>query len=361
MNICFVNTNKAWGGAEKWHLEMAVHLASVGHNVMVLAYPGGSLFQKLKNRGISCLPVKSGNLGFLNPFRIAAYNRIFRKSHTETVILNLPSDLKTAGKAARKAGVQNIIYRRGSAIPIRNTWLNRYIFSHYVDFIITNSKETGRTILKNNPALFDPEKIKVIYNGIDLTSLDGRIATELFQKHKEQIILGNLSRLSRQKGLGYLIQIAGLLRDKGLNFHLYLAGEGELRNELQEEVRRMNLMDHITFLGFVEDTKSFLYAIDILLVTSIWEGFGYSIAEAMACSKPVIAFNISSNPELVADNETGYLIEPFDIKAFADKTIKLSNDKILRHDFGTAARIKVEEQFEISQAFRSMEKFVSEL
>ncbi|MBU2650878.1 MAG: glycosyltransferase [Bacteroidetes bacterium] len=361
MRICFVNTNKDWGGAEKWHLEMAVHLSSKGHDVLALVYPASPLFQKLKKNGISCIPVKSGNLGFLNPFRIATYKRIFKESYTETVILNLPSDLKTAGKAARKAGVKHIIYRRGSAIPIRNTWLNRYIFSHYVDFIITNSKETGRTILKNNPALFDPEKIKVIYNGIDLTSLDNRITKELFQKQQEQILLGNLSRLSHQKGLGYLIQIAGLLRDKGLNFHLYLAGDGELKNELQEQVRRMNLADHITFLGFVEDTKSFLNSIDILLVTSIWEGFGYSIAEGMACSKPVVAFDISSNPELITDNETGYLIEPFDIKAFAEKTIKLANDKILRHTFGKAARIKVEEQFEISQAFRSLEKFVSEL
>ena len=105
--------------------------------------------------------------------------------------------------------------------------------------------------------------------------------------------------------------------------------------------------------GFINDIKSFMETIDIFVLTSLWEGFGYVIIEAMACSKPIIAFNVSSNPEIISNNETGYLIEPFILNSFVEKILLLNNNKELIKQMGNQGRKKVEEQFEYK---KSLEK-----
>ncbi len=81
---------------------------------------------------------------------------------------NLSGDMKIASIAGKMAGVPKIIYRRGSAIPIRNSPINRYLFRRVITKIMANSKETKRTILANNQSLVPDDKIRVIYNGVYL-------------------------------------------------------------------------------------------------------------------------------------------------------------------------------------------------
>ncbi len=361
MKVCFINTNKAWGGGEKWHLEMACQLSLKGYEVSFLTHPDSILNTRLTQAAIITKHVKTGNLGFLNLLRICRIRKILDKLRPDIVIINLPSDLKVAGRAARKAGVKKIIYRRGSAIPIKNTCLNRIIFRKYTDYILANSEETKKTILENNPKLIDPKKIKIIYNGIDLKEYPATMPTDRFDKASGKIILGNLARFSFQKGHDKLIGVAEILKNKGLDFHLYLAGDGELLENIQSMVSDKRLEDHVTFLGFTEDTVSFLNKIDILLMTSIWEGFGYAIAEAMACFKPVVGFDISSNPELIRNNTNGMLVEPFDINSFAERVIELSGNVSLRKEMGTHGRKMVEERFSLNSVVVEFEKFISEI
>lgn len=361
MKVCFVNTNKVWGGGEKWHLEMACRLSEKGHDVSFMAYPGSLLSDKLRGTGIKTRHIKTGNLGFLNPFRICHSRKLLKDLAPDAVIINLPSDLKVVGRAARKAGVRNVIYRRGSAIPIRNTILNRIIFRRYTDYILANSEETKRTVLKNNPDIFDPAKIKVIYNGIDLSDYPAEKPVMDKGDRGDKIILGNLARFAPQKGHDMLVEIARILKEKGLNFHLYLAGDGELSETVRQWVREKDLDDNITFAGFVEDTKSFLCGIDILLMTSRWEGFGYAIAEAMACSVPVIGFDISSNPELISEQVNGMLVSPFDVNSFAGKVMELSGNVSLRNKMGAEGRKIVEERFSLEHAVNELEQFIKEI
>src|SRR6056297_642637 len=165
--ICFFNTNKEWGGGEKWHFDMARRLHDRGQEVILCAYPDSSLYHKALEAEIPVYSFKIKNLSFINFQLINKLRNFFKKKQVTHLLLNLPSDLKTAGRAARAANINHIIYRRGSAIPISNSFSNRYLFKHVVDYLIVNSEETKRTILSNNSNLFDEHKIHVIYNGID--------------------------------------------------------------------------------------------------------------------------------------------------------------------------------------------------
>ncbi len=350
--ICFFNTAKTWGGGEKWHFDISNYLAYKNFDILVGTRKKSHLHQKIIMQ--KHFNIKIHNLSFLNPFKILRIAKFFKHHNIKTLIVNLPSDLKVASLAAKLAGVDQVIYRRGSAIPIRNSALNRFIFKFLVDEIIANSYETKRTILQNNKRLFNPAKIHVIYNGINLESYDNLNTSLLYERNSNELILGNVGRMVKQKAQKYLIDIAEILKKYNIDFKILIAGSGKLENELKRYAKKKNVQDKIVFLGFQSNIKSIMNSIDIFLLPSLWEGFGYVIIEAMACSKPIIAFNVSSNPEIISNNETGYLIEPFKLNSFVEKILLLNNNKELIKQMGNKGRNKVEEQFEYKKSLEQV-------
>lgn len=356
--ICFFNSTKAWGGGEKWHFEIASKLHAKFCNVFVIAGKGSILGQRLIATDIPHHMVSIGNLSFLNPLKIIKLVKLFRTERPDVLIMNLPSDLKAAGIAARLSGVKRIIYRRGSAIAVRNSYLNRILFKYVVDEIIANSKETARTILSENPELFPAEKIHVVYNGVDWDRFDIFSQTYVYSQKRPGIVLGNAGRLVPQKGQEILIEVAKQLKDKGYNFEIVVAGEGTLKVSLLQRAIEEGVAEQIRFLGFIENIPQFLNSIDIFLLPSHWEGFGYVIAEAMYCEKPVVAFNISSNPEIVSNNETGFLVEHGDVSAFVGKAEILIKDADLRRKMGQKARKSAIDRFSIQNTLTEIEKLL---
>ena len=348
---------KAWGGGEKWHCDMACSFSQRGYDVMVISNIRSELKNRINECNIKAETMGITNLSFLNPFKVLRTVRLLRKNKIDIIIINLSADLKIAGIASRIAGLKRVIYRKGSAIPIRNTFLNRLIYKYLVDDIIANSNETAETILSKNPGLFDKERIHVIYNGIDLKLYKTDEEANKYRKSDDELIIGNAGRMVFQKGQKYLLEIAVILKSRGIPFKMLIAGDGRLSDKLKNSARELGLEKDFLFLGFVKDIPGFMRSIDIFVLTSLWEGFGYVLVEAMALKKPVVAFNVSSNPEIVEDNKTGYLITPFDTEIFADK-IGLLTNKTLRNSMGIAGREKVEKMFTIQRTADKLEKML---
>jgi len=359
--ICFFNSLTTWGGGEKWHYDVSTRLGTSGYKVFVMAGKNSELFTRMKQTPIPTRQVSVSNLSFLNLFKILEIRKILVREKVGTLIINLSSDLKVAGLAARLARVGNVIYRRGSAIPIRNTILNRFIFRYLVTDIIANSEETKRTILQNNPRLFDVNKIRIIYNGIDLEELERTRAKLIYQKEDGEIILGNAARLTEEKGHIYLLELARLLKKKNIKFKMLIAGSGRLQNRLQKIARAYKIDKDVKFLGFVKNIKSFNRSIDIFLLTSLWEGFGYVIVEAMAEEKPVIAFDISSSAEIIDEGQNGYLVEKGNVEVLAEKVNMLAKNEKLRKTFGKNGRQKVEKVFTLSKSIKQVEELLEEI
>ncbi len=354
--ICFINTNRTWGGGEKWHYDMATRMRKKHLSVSIMSDERSELLRRAVTAGLRVYPIKVTNLSFLNPLNIASIAGILKREKIETIILNLPSDLKLAAFASRFTPVKNLIYRRGLARPVRDSLLNRYLFRNVVTRVITNSEETKRLLLSNNPLLIENEKIKVIYNGIDLEEFDSTPSEQIYQREKEEIILGNAGRLEHQKGQKFLIEIAARLKAKNTPFKLLIAGEGELKGALQQLSFDFGVSDDVIFLGFIRNMKAFMSTLDIFLFPSLWEGFGYAIIEAMACKKPVIAFRTSSNPEIIDHNRTGFLANTEDIDDFMGKLESLIVDQHLRARFGEEGRKRVATMFTLERAVREVEE-----
>jgi glycosyltransferase involved in cell wall biosynthesis len=358
--LCFFNSVKTWGGGEKWHYEMAKRLHEKGLPVIIYTNRASELKTRADLSKIPNYQLRINNLSFLNPFKIIKLAINFRKLKIKTIVLNLSADVKTAGLAARFACIPQIIYRRGSAIHIRNSIMNRFLFRHVVHQVIANSIETKRTILSRNPGLISEHQINIIYNGIDLAVFDREKVDFSYTRENNEIIIGNVGRLVKQKGQKYLIDLAIRLKKKTSNFKILIAGEGKMETELASRVAINKLEDRFKFVGFVNDIKGFMKSIDIFVLTSLWEGFGYVLIEAMACKVPVVAFDISSNPEIVEHNHTGYLVPLFDMDAMTEKVAQLMDDEQLRLHMGREGRKRVEKHFSFESTQQNFEKLLSE-
>ncbi|WP_446012154.1 glycosyltransferase family 4 protein [Candidatus Electrothrix sp.] len=342
-----MNSNRVWGGGEKWHYETACYLDELGYSILVVTNKNSDLYNKLKDRpSIEVTNSAISNIGFLNPFKLRFLKRLFQKHEVYALILGLSIDVKLGGPAAKLAGVKHIIYRRGSAVPVKNSLMNRFLFCRVLTKIITNSSEIKQNIFKRNENIIEDEKVMVMYNGVDLTHWP---PLDYFSSNGEQkrvLSLGNAGRLVEQKGQEYLIRIAGMLKSRNIPFQLMIAGSGKLERALKSQCKRLGLEEEVIFLDFVEDIRDFLKGLDIYLSTSLHEGSSHVILEAMAAGKPVVAFNISSMPEMIDDGKSGYLIPFGDVQLFTEKIAHLWSHPSEMDQTGNLARKQVEERFD---------------
>ncbi len=352
-SICFMNSNKPWGGGEKWHYDFARLCRDHGMRVLVVTNQPSELAEKLRPiDGIEVFSLPVSSLSFLNPFKRRKLKNKLREFGVQAMVMALPADVKLGGLAAKAAGVDKIIYRRGIGVATKNTALNRHLLGQVITHLIINSQNTGRTILAHNPDMVPKENIHLVHCGFDVAEFDRFPVQPLIEKRPGEVLIGNAGRLTHQKGQKHLIEAARILKDRGLSFRVLIAGKGELEEELKGLANDLDVTDCVEFLGFVSDMKSFNAYLDIFALSSLFEGFCYAQVEAMVCEKPVVAFDVSSIPEVVSDGVTGYLVPEADSAAFAHKLEELIRDPELRARMGKAGRERVINEFEMMKTFR---------
>ncbi len=316
--ICFFNSNKAWGGGEKWHLTTCKEFYRRGFNTLLVANNGSAIAQKGIEERQNVYRFSIGNLSFINPIKIFTLFLFFKSKNIDAIVMNLPADLKAAGIAAKLAGVKKIIYRRGMPHPLRNTWLNRFLFTKVLTHVVVNSKEIGKSLKQGNEAWFPEDKMVLIYNGVD-TSRAVDKSRKLYEKKDDELVLGNAGRLTEQKGQKYLIELAKILKNQNRKFKILIAGEGELHQALQKMIIDQGVQDEVKLLGHVSDMPAFLNSVDVFVFTSLYEGSANTLIETLQFGVPTVAWDVSSNPEIVVDGETGLLAPVGDVVILKEK------------------------------------------
>ncbi|GAB6099421.1 glycosyltransferase [Halanaerocella petrolearia] len=361
--ILFLNSCVEWGGGEKWTFETALELHNRGYQVTVGSVPSSELYQRAKESGLNTkvVPVK-GSLSVLNPVKLVSFVNYLKSEEIDIIFLNLSQDLKFGGLAGKLAEVDKIIYRRGSAIPIKDRFYTEFLLEDCVTDIIANSQSTKETILENTAQWLSEEKIEIIYNGIKLDKVEqeqevGPDIREEFGINKETTLIGNVGRLSKQKGHKYLVETVSLLKDRLDNFKVLVVGKGELETEIKEQVKDLGLEEYIIFTGFRSDVYNIMTQIDFLLHTALWEGFGFVIAEAMAVGKPVVSTDVSNISEIMIDGRTGYLAESKNPKDIANQVIEMIDlGPEERKKMGQAGKEIVEDNFAFQDKVTELEE-----
>jgi glycosyltransferase involved in cell wall biosynthesis len=358
--ICFFNTTRFWGGGEKWHFEAASYLASRGHRVLFVVHPDGGLHKRLAGTFMDTVPMTVSNSSFLNPLKFRKLVTLFRSEKTQTIVFNGSADVKMGALSAKMAGVPAIVYRRGLPVPVKNSALNRFLYGRMITHFLVNSNATAQELFRHLVVPQAAARTRTIYNGIDLSRFHAPYLDATHDTESKTIVIGTAGRLEAEKGHSQLLATAHRLKSNHLNFKLLIAGEGSQRPYLQKQIQSLGLTDTIQLLGFIANIEDFMRRLDIFVLPSKWEGFGYASAEAMATGLPVVAFNVSSNREVIAHDITGFLVPPENIENFAEKIMQLAKDTELRAHMGMAGQLRVRELFDHTKQLRKLEAFLCE-
>ena len=156
-------------------------------------------------------------------------------------------------------------------------------------------------------------------------------------------IVGNVARLAEQKGQRDLIAAASRVLERRPDARFVVAGEGELRAELEELARPLG--DRFTFLGARHDVPNLLASFDVFAYPSHFEGLCLGVIEAQAAGVPVVATPVGGIPENVVDGETGLLVPPRDREALADAIVRLLDDRVFARGLADRAKLRVLDRY----------------
>ncbi|UCD63465.1 MAG: glycosyltransferase family 4 protein [Candidatus Zixiibacteriota bacterium] len=263
------------------------------------------------------------------------------------VIATFHNELFLPGRAERYLKLKNFLIRH---LARRVVLVADYMRKDYV--------QLGR---------YPEDKLLTIYNGLELDRADGendrhRIRAELGLAEDDPVV-GHVANFRPPKGHRYLIEAAAIVCEAMPEARFLLIGEqgdGRIKSEVEELIAEKKLAANVRLLGFRADVSALLTATDVFVLSSISEGHPLSVVEAMAAGRPVVATDVGGLSEIVTPGETGFLVEPKNSSAMADRIAELLRDRELRRDMGEAGRRIARDRFSLSTMMRQYQNLFEE-
>ncbi len=174
------------------------------------------------------------------------------------------------------------------------------------------------------------KKVEVIPNSLSFKP------TKILDYSKKNVLA--IGRLTAQKGFDMLIDIANIVAEKAPDWTFTICGTGELKEALLVKIKKLHLENTVHIIEPTKDVISLYHSSSIYVMPSRFEGLPMVLIESQACGLPIVSFDCPEGPSsIVNDGDDGFLIEPNDIVAFAEKLLCLMNDENKRKQFGEVA------------------------
>jgi len=172
---------------------------------------------------------------------------------------------------------------------------------------------------------------------------------------KEDVVVGSIANFKPQKGPLDLVEAARLAHSRDRRLRFVIAGDGELRPAVERAIAGADLGGAVHVLGWRDDIPELLAAMDIFVLTSLFEGLPRVVLQAMAASVPVVATDTGGVAEVVVDGTTGLLVPPGNPAAAADAIVGLAGDASARRRLAQAARLRLGDEFDIRRMVLDLE------
>jgi L-malate glycosyltransferase len=339
-----IDTARTWRGGQNQVLVTLLGLRALGHRTMLVAHPRGELRQRAKE-GLDLLPLAPRTEMDLG----AAWrlSRLIKQLKPDIIHTHDPHGVAMAGLAlsmSTQLVKPPLVASRRVDFRLRGSALSRWKYRQ-VDCFICASDAIRRLLINDGVA---ESRAITVHEGVDLGRVDAappaKLHEELWLPHQAPIV-GNVAALVPHKGQRHLVEAAQLVVRQVPDARFVIAGEGELRPALERQIKEHHLEKHVLLAGFRPDVLSLHKAFDIFVMSSVTEGLGTSLIDAMASGKPIVATTAGGIPEVVADGETGFLVPPRDHHAMAAAIVKLLKDEGLRKRLGAAGLARARTQF----------------
>ena len=343
-----IDSARTWRGGQNQVLLTVLGLRSLGHRAVLLAHPEGELARRAGEGHDLIRLAASHEVDLGAGWRLA---RILRDLGPEVVHAHDPHAVSMAALALslmRKPPRPALIAARRVDFHIKNNSFSRWKYRQVDRFIAASDAIRAMLISDGIP----PERVTMVHEGVDIDRIVGMQAVNVqaeFWLPTHVPVAGNVAALVPHKGQKYLIDAVATAVQKVPELHLLIFGEGELRQELEHQIHERRLDRHVRLLGFRADVLSLLKGLDLFVMSSVTEGLGTSLLDAMAASKAIVATAAGGIPEVVEDGVTGLLVPPRDSAAMAAAIVRLAADPALREQMGRAGLARAREHFSVER------------
>ncbi len=331
MKILFISGLLSYGGASKLIYDLLPRMKNKGHDceLLILTDKQSKYIEELNDIGIAVHVVpKSVKTHFA---KIKYIKEWIDKNKYDVVHVNLFPPIYYCSIVKRILGRKCpvLIMTEHSTDNKRRhrnylQGIEKFIYRKY-DHVISISNKTQENLCKWL-GTEGSEKFSVVENGIDIklfSNANPISKNEFISEYKKgDVLLLTVGSFTPQKNHMKLIEALALLPD---NYKLILAGEGPLMENIKKRTKELELVNRVAFLGFRKDIARIMHSVDILIIPSIWEGFGLIAAEGMACGLPIAASNVSGLAEIVGD--AGIKFNPNRESEIANAVLAISNEE----------------------------------
>lgn len=233
------------------------------------------------------------------------------------------------------------------------------LLERYTDVALAVSESTARFVI--DARLVRPERVKVVYLGAPLDEFSRvRSAGEIEAVRREigagpgDVVVGTVTRLHESKGNEYLVEAARRVVDLRPAARFFLFGEGPLREALERQARALRLGDRFVFGGFVRDVARVLWAFDLSVFPSLWEGTPLTLFEALAAGRPIVATDADGLVDVLTPDHDALLVPRRDSVALAAAIVRLIDESETRQRLAEQARATAR-QYDIGAFVAKME------
>ena len=336
IKIVHIDSEKTWRGGQKQVLELVKGLNAKGYENTIVCKKDSELARRASNAGINILtlPMKS-EFDFFSAWELRKYVRSKKiniihahSSHAHTIGLIASFRLKTC----------KLVITRRVDFHLDNFLSRKIKYGTNVDKIISVSDAIKRVLVEDG---IDPGKIITVRSGFVPDILGCAQKDNFFRKSigisDDKIVVSTVAALAPHKAHNILLKAASIVAKKTKDVVFLLAGEGEMRKQLEMSIKNLGLHDTFHLVGFVENVEKVYSSSDIFAISSEEEGLCTSLFDAMYFGLPIVATSAGGIPEIVHDKLNGFIVPVNDFESFADRILILANNAGKRKKMGEKA------------------------
>ena len=361
------------GGAQGNTLFTVEHLDRQKFEVGLIAGPGGiqdDKARKIPNLKLEFVPTLVRPISPMNDFRcLLELTKILEREKPDIVHTHSSKAGILGRLAARRAKVPVIIHSiHGFGFNPYQKFFVRWLFialeiiiAKFTDVLVAVSQNNIEEGLKL--CIGRREQYVLIRSGVDIAAIQNagrtadssRLRKDLGIEDGFKIVL-SAGPFKLQKDPLAFVEIAATVLKSAPKTVFLWSGDGELRPKVEERIKVLGIESSVKLLGWRKDISELMALSDVFILTSLWEGLPRSAVEALILAKPVIAFSVDGVPEVVKDQENGFLVNPGDRGGFAAKLSMLLRDTTtLPSRLSAGAGKSIDESFDIRGMVTSQE------
>ena len=343
-----IDTARTWRGGQSQVMYTVTGLRARGQRTVLVAHPAGELGARMAAHDDLIRFAPRNEFDLIAAWRLA---ETLRALGPDLIHAHDPHGVAMASTALSMvptASRPRLVASRRVEFHIGRRALSRWKYSK-VDCFIANCTAVRDRLVEDGIAA---GRTTIVNEGVDVARIAELPASQVrkeFDIPAQAPIICNVAALVPHKGQSHLVDAAAIVVRTVPDARFLIVGDGDLRQQLSQQIRENNLQDRVLLTGFRTDALELTKGCDLFVMSSVSEGMCTALVDAMAASKPAVATVAGGIPEVMVDGQTGFLVPPGDHQALADKLLALLTDRELRLRMGEAALHRARDRFGVDR------------